>query len=87
MYLPYIELKSGEIHYIPYLSPPMTAKLEEGFYTIVYSRFALMDYINNKYFYQGLEIMCKFDLKVRRDHQEEISKILDSCGGTGSEIW
>jgi len=86
-WIPTVYLKSGEEHYT-WHDAPITEKLENGYYGIVFSRFPLMDYIESKYL-DGimLDILCNFRAGVRSAHQEEIKEILDSCGGTEGEVW
>ena len=84
MYLPNIRLQSGETFYTWY-EPPITEKLEEDYFRIVYNHFPLLDRIEQKYL-DGimLRILCDFRPEVRAAHQDEIGIMLNSDPGN---IW
>ena len=86
MYIRNIKLKSGETHYIfDNRFPTITHWLEGGFYNHVFEKFPLMDYIEEKYFNQPLEILCEFKKEVTAAHRGEIKTILSSIDR--GEIW
>lgn len=83
MFIYSIECIDGEL-FLHKSFTPITDNLEAGFWSVI-NKLRLMDHIDNKYYLWTLEEICRFDKIVRKNHQDEIEKIVG--GFSDGEVW